>query len=168
MADEQDIAEMLLRNSIPEPNSGCWLWLRGAKGGGRGGRYAVYLWQGRQRLVSHLALLTRGIEVPPKFDACHHCDVTLCVNPDHLFVGTRLDNMRDAKAKGRMRGPPISLVCPSGHELSGDNLHISSNGKRRCKACMEISWRKSDAAEKIARHERGLKRYDARWGNVRR
>jgi DNA invertase Pin-like site-specific DNA recombinase len=35
----------------------------------------------------------------------HKCDVRNCVNPDHLFIGTQLDNMRDCKAKGRIKSP---------------------------------------------------------------
>jgi hypothetical protein len=34
---------------------------------------------------------------------CHRCDVKLCVNPDHLFLGTRQENADDAVAKGRIR-----------------------------------------------------------------
>ena len=34
-------------------------------------------------------------------DCCHTCDTPACVNPEHLFVGTRSDNMKDAGKKGR-------------------------------------------------------------------
>lgn len=144
--------ELLEQNSVPEPNSGCWLWLRGLSSTG----YAVWMIGRRQWRVSHLALLSRGIQVPSGFDACHHCDNPPCVNPDHLFVGTRRDNMQDAKAKGRTKGPPMSLMCPLGHEMAGHNLHVGIDGKRRCKACMKIYWQRQGTAEMAARHARGL------------
>lgn len=152
MATIEDIADIIERNSMPEPNSGCWLWLRGLSTTG----YAVWMIDKRQWRVSHLALLTRGIHVPPKYDACHRCDNPVCVNPDHLFVGTRKDNMQDAKAKGRMKGPPALLVCSRGHAMSGDNIYVGNDGGRRCRACMEIRWRAAMARQKAARHARGL------------
>lgn len=43
--------------------------------------------------------------IPDGMDVCHRCDTRACVNPDHLFLGTRLDNMRDAQRKGRLNVP---------------------------------------------------------------
>lgn len=134
------LAEMLEANSIPEPNSGCLIWLRGIAGGRNGPSYPVWKWEGRRRQVSHLALEAKGIKVPKGFDACHRCDVTLCVNGDHLFVGTRKINMEDARAKGRLVGYGKREFCKQGHPLSGDNVRVDpKSGKRKCHIC-SLRW----------------------------
>lgn len=78
----------------------CWDWPFGRERNG----YGLCFWEGRQRRATHVALkLLRGIDVPPGMVACHTCDNPPCVNPDHLFVGTRADNNRDRELKGRGR-----------------------------------------------------------------
>jgi HNH endonuclease len=74
---------------------------------------------------------------------CHSCDNDSCVNPDHLWLGTHKDNMRDKKVKGRAK----RQECKYGHPLTLDNVYVmkrgNSVGKRRCKTCVTVQWRKS-------------------------
>lgn len=75
----------------------------------------------------------------------HQCDNPPCVNPDHLLVGSQADNMRDAKVRGRSKGPHSWSVdalgvlrCSKGHDLSADrSIEASSDGSRRCLLCRQ-------------------------------
>lgn len=75
----------------------CWVWTSSLAGGGYGA------WNGT---TAHRAIYAAfNGSIPKDIDCCHKCDNRLCVNLDHLFLGTRKDNMQDAKAKGRLGGP---------------------------------------------------------------
>lgn len=82
---------------IPEPMSGCWLWLGGVSYPAGYGRMTRGQYAHRVSYEIHRGAVPRGLHV------LHRCDNRICVNPDHLFVGTRSDNMRDMMAKGRGR-----------------------------------------------------------------
>lgn len=95
------LSERLERNSIPEPNSGCILWLGAVDkwGYGRIGRREF----GYSSLVHRLSYQhSRGL-IPSGMLVCHRCDVPSCINPAHLFLGTHADNMADMARKGRVR-----------------------------------------------------------------
>jgi hypothetical protein len=121
-------------NSIPEPNSGCWLWLRKAPGG-----YGYCKINGKAVPATHVALMCTGIEVKAGMVACHTCDNTYCVNPDHLFVGTQSDNVLDAVKKGRWVGYGKRTTCKRGHPLSGENLYVDPKyAKHHCRTCRKM------------------------------
>lgn len=84
------------RKWTPEPNTGCWLWLHGTQKFG----YGFFKHAGEVNAHRVAWLLYRG-QIPPKMHVLHHCDVPQCVNPEHLFLGTQADNMKDCARKGR-------------------------------------------------------------------
>jgi hypothetical protein len=118
----------------PEPNTGCWLWTGTANMRGYGyGSFTI----NKKSVNSHRVSfeLFRG-PIPIGMHVCHKCDVPLCVNPEHLFLGTRSDNQRDRVVKGR-HNEAQKTHCPKGHQYILSNLLKGRKG-RVCRQCNRI------------------------------
>lgn len=88
-------------------DDGCWIWT-GAKSGGDGRdkyKYGYINLCGKLGRVHRVLYEIKEKKIPEGMILLHKCDRPLCVNPDHMIVGTYKDNMDDAETKGRMWHP---------------------------------------------------------------
>jgi HNH endonuclease len=87
----------LYKNRIKISESGCWEWT----GSNNGVGYGQVRINGKNFYAHRIsAIMTYG-EIPEGKEVCHKCDNPSCVNPDHLFYGTRHDNVQDMMSKKR-------------------------------------------------------------------
>jgi hypothetical protein len=71
----------------------CWPW-RGVRSSKKGSEYGILIYRGN-RFYAHRLALTYSRHKSVKLWALHKCDNPPCCNPDHLYEGTPLDNVRD-------------------------------------------------------------------------
>jgi len=91
--------------------TGCIEWTGCIQSNG----YGRVKFDGRTRYVHRVSAELKFGEIPEGLEVCHKCDNRKCFNPDHLFLGTRKDNMQDAVSKSRIsRGEKHAAQIPSG------------------------------------------------------
>jgi hypothetical protein len=139
------IATVLARHvhrTAPGPGS-CIDWTGPRLPNGYGRTYA----NGEDVLAHRLFHEAFNGPIPDGHVVAHHCDRPCCINPDHTFACTQAQNIQDMDTKGRRvtniapaREAAAALKrakthCVRGHELSGSNLYIASDGFRACRTC---------------------------------
>ena len=95
-----EVERFHLKYQIEE--NGCWIWIGGTRPNRVGNLYGRHSRNDGSSISAHR--FSWEVHNGPTHEGllvCHHCDVTLCVNPKHLFLGTYQDNSDDMVWKGR-------------------------------------------------------------------
>ena len=98
------LRERFMKHVVTGPD--CWQWRATTNGAGYG---MIYPGPPAKSGTKHLAhrvswQIFRG-DIPDGQHVLHRCDNPECTNPEHLFIGTHRDNMRDKELKGRANHP---------------------------------------------------------------
>ena len=110
----------------------CWIWTRPPRTDGYG---QVLAFDGLKRKVMTAHRVSYLMHHGPLVDGLcvlHSCDTPLCVNPDHLSLGTHLDNMADMVAKGRqVKGAEARSHCgASSSSAQANPAVLAARGSR--------------------------------------
>lgn len=95
----------IVKKYIRLDESGCWLWIGSKTKKGYGGFLRSIKGKNKYFYAHRFIYELANGPIKKGLFCCHHCDVRNCVNPEHIFLGTALDNNRDMLAKGRGKQP---------------------------------------------------------------
>lgn len=93
-----DLKSRIRGRYVIDSSTGCWNWSASTISKGYGQCNVRYL---KERFAHRVSFRAFKGEIPAGTDVLHTCDNRLCVNPSHLFLGSKKDNAQDMKAKGR-------------------------------------------------------------------
>lgn len=137
--------ERIMRYVQFDPNGGCWLWDSGVTKNDHL-EYPIFtLRVGKQQRVNRFMYEAHHGAIPAGQIVRHTCDVSLCVNPAHLILGSHIDNAADRESRGRSRwaghtreyepaARTFREACAHGHSLLDDNAKVRGD-YRTCRAC---------------------------------
>lgn len=133
-----DALTRLFDKAIPEPNSGCVLWLGALNKDG----YSNFSFRGRSDLGHRASYILHRGEIPDDREIDHTCRVRCCVNPDHLELVTRAQNLaRSPLCLPNRRA--AQTHCVNGHLFDEVNTYLDpNNGKRVCRTCKRLRMRR--------------------------
>ena len=113
---------------IPEPNTGCWIWLGQITWNGYGTFHIKVDGEWKKKVAHRVCYESFVGPIPEGLDLDHKCRQRHCVNPDHLEPVTRSENLRRSPLMARWAH---KTSCPKGHPYDG----VDSRKARICRQC---------------------------------
>ena len=121
-----------------EKTRDCWPWTGGVGHNGYGNFSRGRKRDGQVRAHRFSWEMHFG-PIPVGMFVCHHCDNPACVKPDHLFLGTHADNMRDAVRKDRTSHEPKNLKLTRGDVAEIRERLAMGQSQRRIARAFDVS-----------------------------
>ena len=100
----QDLNKFITK--VTKQPDGCWIW-----GASNNDKYGLFRLK-NEKYAHRASFILHGNKIPNGMHVLHKCDVPLCVNPSHLFLGTHTDNMRDKVNKNRQNNGKKVEIMP--------------------------------------------------------
>ncbi|MGD9727415.1 MAG: HNH endonuclease signature motif containing protein [Nitrospira sp.] len=91
------LKERFDKNRVEQGEDDCWLWEASCNSSG----YGQFMFNGKPIGAHRMSWALHHQKMPGRTDVCHSCDEPSCVNPNHLWRGTRKQNHQDMSRKGR-------------------------------------------------------------------
>lgn len=157
----KNIAERLLRSCMPVPETGCWIWCDATTDKhGKNGGYGVLRINKVLHRAHRLSWETWRGPIHDGLFVCHRCDVRECINPDHLFLGTDLENIADMHAKKRHRpGRTYRVPMEVAAKIRAETGSLRSIGRKYGVAHGTVKAIKSEGGGLTRRHVRSIRGY---------
>lgn len=158
VARQGDAARFWSHVGLPD-SQGCRLWTASKVGkhGYEYGQFTTHANGKQTHIYAHrYAFETTYGPIQDGMVVCHACDVTACCTPDHLFLGTQGDNLRDAAGKGHFHVPR-----PTAHRVTTAELAIIDDLLAEGVKQIRIAERFGVSKCWISRYAKGdLRQYD--------
>lgn len=130
-----EIMMHLEKRSMPEPNTGCWLWLQSTGSHG----YGQTFMNGKVTVAHRVSYEAYKGKIPIDLVIDHKCRNRICINPEHLEPVTDAENLRRGDHTAHrvyLDALRASIThCPKGHDMSLHGRIKPSTNRRYCSKC---------------------------------